>query len=217
MLICINHNNNKKFNLIKKKWREKGTIMDTPSLSKSSPPRIIGISGKYGSGKSTFSSYFLTRHPQYSRHSFADCLRDVVCLMTNTDVELSRTKEGKNTFLPKWNLTIGQLLQKIGTVGIRSVIEDAWVMALFERFDEHSLWIIDDVRFPNEADAIRAAGGIILRFEGDPGGVYKELCQTRDPFHPSEIAMDNYEYFHRVIKTEEFINQLDSLYNTIFQ
>lgn len=179
-------------------------------------PPIVGISGKYGSGKTTFSSYFLTRHPQYCKKSFAECLKHVVCFMTKTDIEFCRTKEGKDTFFPKWGHTFGELLQKIGTEGIRCVLPDAWVISLFEEFDENSLWIIDDVRFPNEADAIRKVGGIVVRFEGDPGDIYEELCQTRDPLHLSETAMDNYEHFHCVIKTEDFVNQLDRLYDKIF-
>jgi hypothetical protein len=180
-------------------------------------PRIIGLSGKFGSGKTTFCSHFLSAHPIYTKESFAENLRKVVALMINRDVEFIRTAEGKNTFLPNWGFTIGELLQKIGTDGIRNILPDAWVLSLFERFENDSFWIIDDVRFPNEADAIRAVGGIVVRFEGDPGKCYERLSETRDPLHASETALDDYKHFHCVVQTEKFVNQLDKLYNHIFQ
>lgn len=180
-------------------------------------PRIIGLSGKFGSGKTTFCSHFLSVNPHYTKESFAESLRKVVAVMLNMDVEFIRTTEGKNTFLPKWGKTVGELLQIIGTNCIREKLPDAWVLSLFERFENDSLWIIDDVRFPNEANAIRAAGGIIVRFEGDPGKCYEELSVTRDPLHESETALDDYPHFHCVVQTDRFINQLDQLYDYIFQ
>ena len=49
--------------------------------------------------------------------------------------------------------------------------------------------LVPDVRFANEADPIRARGGLMLRIEGDP--LNQRGDGTRDDNHPSETAMDD--------------------------
>lgn len=179
-------------------------------------PRIIGISGKFGSGKSTFCSYFLSKHKEYTKESFAESLRMIVAILTNQDIALTRTAEGKKTFLPHWDKTIGELLQIVGTDCIRQNLPNAWILSLFERFNNESHWIIDDVRFPNEANAIKEAGGIVIRFEGDPGHIYSELCKTRNPNHESETALDSYTQFDYIIDTNQYKDDIDSLHRLLF-
>jgi hypothetical protein len=47
-------------------------------------------------------------------------------------------------------------------------------------------WIITDTRFPNEAEAIKKAGGIVIRINR-PG------VQPINP-HPSETSLDDWEF-----------------------
>lgn len=62
-------------------------------------------------------------------------------------------------------------------------------------------WIITDVRFPNEAQAIKDRGGIMIRIER-PG--VESHCGGQ---HPSETALDNYN-FDYVIENEGSIDEL---------
>tara|TARA_R100001244_G_scaffold120565_1_gene90177 strand:- start:2776 stop:3039 length:264 start_codon:yes stop_codon:yes gene_type:complete len=51
------------------------------------------------------------------------------------------------------------------------------------------LAIVPDVRFPNEADAIKQAGGKVIRLTRSP----------HDDQHESETALDDYEGFDHVL------------------
>lgn len=94
--------------------------------------------------------------------------------------------------------TVREMLQRIGTEAMRDRIhQNVWVNALFAdykptnsiqgvtRDQKFPNWLITDVRFPNEADAVKARGGILVRIDR-PG---KEDTGT----HPSETALDNYD------------------------
>jgi hypothetical protein len=60
-------------------------------------------------------------------------------------------------------------------------------------------WIIPDVRFPNEANAIKERGGILIRVERD--GVKRDS-------HESETALDNYGGFDYVFRNNGSIQKL---------
>jgi len=153
------------------------------------------------------------------RHAFADKVRDVAELMVGYKMQLAHpagqpffnavynyTQDDKNVYLPLWDKTIGQCLQLIGTELFRNNFDtDTWVKALFsttgkECIERGNLLIISDVRFPNEADSILERGGILIRLEGDPLSI--RANSKRDLNHPSEIALDNYTKFTRVIQND---------------
>ncbi len=67
----------------------------------------------------------------------------------------------------------------------RNAHEDVWVKALLDGGMPARL-AISDVRFPNEADAIRAFGGLVVRVERPGVGPING--------HESEIALDGYDF-----------------------
>ena len=82
---------------------------------------------------------------------------------------------------------------------------------VFTREIEQSKWIITDVRFPNEAQAIKDRGGIVIRVKRplDRLGNSKlpKLKHTSVTQHPSETALDDYD-FDYVIENEGSIEEL---------
>jgi hypothetical protein len=60
-------------------------------------------------------------------------------------------------------------------------------------------WVITDTRFPNEAKAIKDAGGMVVRVERS--GVKATNA------HPSETSLDNWE-FDYVIHNNKSVNDL---------
>lgn len=108
-------------------------------------------------------------------------------------------------------LTPRLLLQLLGTECGRNIIHpNIWVNALmseytpthkttldnaikhdFEKEAFYPNWVITDVRFPNEAQAIKDRGGIIFRI------VNNRIVST--DLHESETALDNYGGFDDII------------------
>jgi hypothetical protein len=102
-------------------------------------------------------------------------------------------------------MTVRDFLQKLGTDAIRdSLHENTWVNATMIDYKKESSecgiskigtivncvdypnWIITDTRFPNEAEAIKKAGGIVIRINR-PG------VQPINP-HPSETSLDDWSF-----------------------
>lgn len=109
-------------------------------------------------------------------------------------------------------MTVRELLQRVGTEAMRdNVHEDVWVNALFADYKptyniKHSItvdtapnWIITDVRFPNEADAIKKRGGLVVRVEryNLDGSDYGWGNPASD--HPSETSLDDYDFDYRIL------------------
>lgn len=157
---------------------------------------IIGIGYKARTGKDTAAEY-LTEHYHFERVGFADALkRGVKGMFTLTHNQI--WGDEKLVEDPYWGKTPVQLLQEIGTDVMRDHYDaDIWVKAAFKMVEKiHNgkmsngpHVVIPDVRFPNEAKAIKEAGGYLVRIDrpeedrGDTG---------RDPNHPSEVALADF-------------------------
>lgn len=169
---------------------------------------IIGISGKIGSGKDTFADFIKKFCPELEGKSFAYKLKKIGAYLTGTDEVLWFTQNGKNIELPGWDMTIGEFQQKLGTDAARDGLHPrTWELSLFADYKPEDNWIITDVRFPNEADAIKNKNGILIRLNGDPAKV--RANSKRNLFHPSETSLDKYEHFDYVFHNEGPIGELE--------
>lgn len=94
-------------------------------------------------------------------------------------------------------MTVRDFLQKLGTDAVRNGLhKNTWVNTLMSDYKaidynddeqpEHPNWIITDTRFPNEAEAIKKANGIIIRVER-PG------VNPVNP-HSSETNLDKWDF-----------------------
>lgn len=156
---------------------------------------IIGLSGKAGAGKDTLGAK-LIHICGFERAAFADPLkracRDVFGL---TSAQLYGAE--KETLDPYWQRTPRDLLQRVGVALREAVAPDVWVKATMRELATrpHAEWVITDVRFPNEADAVKAAGGYVVRIER-PGAA---LLAGAAAAHVSETALDGYAFDAKVI------------------
>jgi hypothetical protein len=179
-------------------------------------PIIIGISGKIGSGKDTLADLIIKNDPAFIKVSYASKLKKVGAFLTGTEESLWFTQEGKNVSLPEWGMTIGQFQQKLGTEAIRNGLHnEAWILALFADLKENSKWIIPDMRFPNELEAVKQKGGFTIRINGDPAKV--RANSTRDLTHLSEIALDNATDFDFVYTNDKTLVELENFAKLILQ
>lgn len=167
---------------------------------------LIGISGKIGSGKDTvYEVIEELSNCEYDNRKFASKLKYIAGILTETHPDKLEDQEFKKQKIGKgWgDMTYRELLQKLGTEALRNGLhDDVWIMALFSEWRPNKKWVVTDVRFPNEAQAIKDKGGILIRVER-PG--------TATGTHASETALDN----HSFDLTIENTGTLYDLYNKI--
>ena len=125
-------------------------------------PRVIGITGKRRSGKTTLAELLATAHG-WKHDSFAGPLRAFVANILGISLaELEEVKEQPIDWLG--GQTPRFLMQTVGTEwGRRMIHPDLWIKSALRRSAAHDSVVLSDVRFPNEAQLIHDAGGVILR------------------------------------------------------
>lgn len=121
---------------------------------------LIGIAGPKRAGKDTLARG-LCRNFHIPQESFAGPLRRFVADLLGISLdELERAKEDPIAWLD--GRTPRDMMQTVGTAWGRDMVHpDLWVRALVNRVKGGC--VISDVRFPNEARAIRERGGYILQ------------------------------------------------------
>jgi hypothetical protein len=172
--------------------------------------RIVGISGKIGSGKDTLADLIVKNNYNFKKKSFAFKLKIIGMTLTGAHPESSDwfTQEGKNVYLSDWNMTIGEFQQKLGTEAIRTGLHtNAWVISLFADLDPDCKWLITDMRFKNEAQAVKEKGGVLVRINGDPAKT--RANSKRNLNHPSETDLDDFKDWDMVINNNGTIEQLE--------
>ncbi|WJN63315.1 deoxynucleoside monophosphate kinase [Streptomyces phage phiScoe54] len=166
----------------------------------SNPTLLIGLSGYAGSGKDEAAKTLVAGG--WRRDAFADRLRDFLYelnplipghvgagnLRLANVVDAYGWDAAKRTF-PE----IRQLLQRCGTEAGRKVLgSNVWVDALMKDFDaDNEALVVTDVRFENEANRIRRAGGVVVRIERP--GVGPNTAPDGS-IHLSDIALDGYTF-----------------------
>ncbi len=133
---------------------------------------ILALTGLAGSGKSTAAAHLVNAHG-FARVRFAGPLKDMMRALGLTDAEI----DGDRKELPCALLggkTPRHAMQTVGTEWGRNLIDpDLWIrawQAAVARLPAGQPVVVDDCRFPNEAAAVRAAGGALVRIERTAGG-----------------------------------------------
>lgn len=168
---------------------------------------IIGLSGYARSGKDE-AAKVLVEQFGFERIAFADKLRDFLYALNPI---VSPTPEDYFT-RPKhpvrlkeviddatwdgyketgWSQEIRGLLQRLGTEAGRNVLGDnVWIDAALGGVKPDGRYVVTDVRFPNEADAVRKRNGRIWRVSRSGVGPANQ--------HASETSLDDYDFDARI-------------------
>lgn len=152
------------------------------SSSLARPPLYIGIAGGKRAGKDTLANG-LASALALPCDSFAAPLRQFVASILGISLrELDSRKEDAIDWLA--DLTPRHMMQSAGTEwGRDRVHPELWVRSLFSRLPEGGL--VPDVRFANEAHAIRRRGGVVIRIVR-PGQHSGDLHASEQPL-PDEL------------------------------
>jgi hypothetical protein len=159
---------------------------------------LIGIAGKAGVGKTTLANRLCEVLPgRWGRCSFADEVKVEASRKFGFPLTLAYSESGKEVKIPtgKWGTcTIREILQRYGTDMVRAEDPDHWVKKFGHVFAEREaggqLTVVDDVRFPNEADWVLENGGYLVYLI--PFGGWASGPRAG---HISETALDEYRGF----------------------
>lgn len=173
---------------------------------------IIGLSGYAQTGKDTVAKH-LVEHYGYNRIAFADPMREALYALNPTITDIPELAGVRLQWLVDkmgWDFvkvdspeTRG-LLQRFGTeVGRKLWGENFWVDRAMEKASQFDLVVITDVRFPNEYQAIKEAGGEVWRIE--------KVGVDAVNAHASETSLDGH-FFDGIITNNSTI---DDLYATV--
>lgn len=164
---------------------------------------------------------------------WAGKLKTIASILTGIPQEKFEDQEFKKTALGRewWTtcdegmqpMTVRDLLQKLGTDACRNGLHpNTWVNALMADYRRQSFsgymgdtrrdipeskWIITDTRFPNEAQAIKDAGGIVIRV--DRPGV-KAINA-----HPSETGLDHWNFDHKIMNGSDIVALMFSVHTIL--
>ena len=157
---------------------------------------IIGFSGRLRSGKDTAATPLIASGWHHA--SFAAALKDFTVAVNPLVPNEAGNRFYRLAELVKhygWERTKDEfpearaLLQRVGTEAGRDVLgQDVWVDAAMERLPKGVDAVFTDCRFPNEAAAIQARGGIVIRVERP------SLPEPGPDAHPSETALDDFDF-----------------------
>lgn len=168
---------------------------------------IIGLHGQKGFGKSTVAQHLQAVSTRdWTVGMFAGKLKGMIAHLLGCTVQDLEDREFKEQIIPEFGVTPRYLMQTLGTEWGRSIKEDFWVQTLMREYQNMQAgpfkfnWIVSDVRFPNEAQAIRDAGGLLIT-------ITRQGIPMEDT-HPSETALNSWDDWDYRIGNHGTLEQL---------
>jgi hypothetical protein len=170
---------------------------------------IVGLVGFIGAGKGTVADLLVERHG-FFKESYANSVKDACAsifgwnrAMLEGDTPESRAwREQKDEW---WSEKLGKefsprlALQLMGTEAGRDVFHpDLWVHTVMRRC-ERAPWnnyVIADVRFPNEINAIVNSGGKVIRVRRGEDPEWYALARECNTYNKQEIMRNAYPEVH---------------------
>lgn len=182
---------------------------------------IIAFAGRKQSGKTTSCEFvqklangILQPLNSVKIYNFADPLKQDICMniLGLTKEQCYGTDEQKNELVDcYWNskqLSAREVMQMVGTDMFRTMQKNVWSEATIRKIsvEQPPLALVADCRFPNEVEAIKKAGGLVIKLNRNP----------YNSDHASEVALDTELYdqsnFDLVIHNHNLsINQQNKL------
>lgn len=148
---------------------------------------LIGVSGKARNGKDVCSDELRSAMPRDAdRYAFADPLKAYAAILG---------MKGKD----------GRLLQTLGQDVFRHLNPDLWVevaQTMIPITLPRKVVVISDVRYPNEAQMVRDAGGILIRVRRLNADGSPYIATDRPATHGSETALDGWTDWDHVIEAQ---------------
>lgn len=155
--------------------------------------KIVAFAGRKQSGKTSSAKFLVDTYPNKDIriYSFASPLKQLCVDILGLDPrqcygEDKYKNEKVDCYWEGKQLTAREVMQIVGTEWFRTMQNDVWAGATIRKIqkDAPEIAIIDDCRFPNEVEAVKNAGGLVLKMERSM--YYSD--------HASEVALDRAHY-----------------------
>ena len=182
------------------------------------PGFLLGFTGPAGSGKDTCGSFFIEKYG-FKKLSFASTLK---AMLATAGLPEPATQALKEEIVPWLGVSWRHAAQTLGTEWGRTCIHpDLWILTTL-RNREIALqqnpelgFVVTDVRFENEARAIRDAGGWVVHLEGRKatlsGGTKQHASESGIVKRDCDFSLDN------SVPLEHLRAKLVALHDFLFQ
>lgn len=159
---------------------------------------IIAFAGRKQSGKTTACEFTArvfseTVRANSSIYNFADPLKKMcIDIFGLSYDQCYGSDDNKNELVnclwpdSQLKMTAREVMQYVGTNVFRKMQHNVWADATIRRIENENLplSLIADCRFPNEVEAVKNAGGLVVKLNRN----------LYDSTHESEIALDSDRY-----------------------
>ena len=191
---------------------------------------IVAFSGKMGAGKTLAASLLMSMLSENERFkpklkSFAKPIYEVASIILGKDVNhLSNNKKNKTIY----ELTVREILQVVGDDLRFKIHQNIWINALFQDdYSKDQIWIIDDLRYQNEAHYLMDNHDAMLVRVTRYGSYSDEeefnnlkKHDEKVAKHKSETDLDRFRGWsaeiHNISDVENFVNRVrHKVYNPL--
>jgi hypothetical protein len=178
--------------------------------------KIIGIHGRAGSGKDTIANHLKTYYPRDFRSvAFADAIREGMKAsfgLTDAHFERPLKNEPAKELCGK---TPRDVMKPYGTeMGREQIGQDVWINRVVDRVEAllgaGFNVLVTDVRFENEAQWVRANGGVVWHIDRKEGvETHNHKSEAGIKFVKGDVRIDNNETLGNLFVTvEKLANKL---------
>lgn len=172
---------------------------------------IVGLCGPAGSGKTTIAKTLVENHG-FIRKPFAGPLKRMIAAGFNIEPYLlDGPREVKALPMSIFGgKTLREVMQTIGTEWGRNLIcEDLWANAWQTDIGIGYSYVADDLRFANEAAAVRNLGGYVIRLNRDGSGINSSHASEKLEGFVPDLEIDNNRPAYLVCR--DILNQVRSI------
>lgn len=160
----------------------------------SDKPIIVGLCGYGRVGKDTVAE--ILKMCGFQQVAFADPLRELALLL---DVHLPAAGGSYRTIVERCGYDdakamfpcVREHLVALGHGGRTAIGPTVWIDAALSRARKHPRVVVSDVRYPNEAEAIHALGGVVWRIERPGVGPANETEAASVPQVLCDAVIEN--------------------------
>jgi dephospho-CoA kinase len=191
-------------------------------------PTVIALLGRAGSGKTT-ASQLLVDHYGAQRVSFAAPLKKLAMRLWDfAPHQVYGDQRDKERVDDRYGFTPREAMQRLGEGARQELGLNVWIQACFNNIGDAfqkkqgSLFVIDDLRYPNEAEALHESGvfnSYIIKL------VCSDSHQMDAKFadHPSERGVDEVDsrliydvvVSHKSPGAHDLLTKLSNVFSTI--